>query len=209
LSPYKIAHYLLKAGAVTLRPEKPFIWASGIQSPIYCDNRLLLSYPEIREKIIKAFLKKIKKEEISFDAIAGIATAGIPHASILADRLGKPLLYVRASSKSHGKQNQIEGRFKKGERILVVEDLVSTGQSSLLAVQALRKAGAKVMDCLAIFSYGFAISQKSFQKMRCRLHTLTDLSALIETALKEKEVTLREKDLIAKFSHNPQGWLRN
>lgn len=194
-------------GAVTLRPSKPFVWASGIRSPIYCDNRILLSHPKARDLIIKGFMELLGKKKIRFDAIAGIATAGIPHAAILADRFRKPLLYVRSSPKKHGKGNQIEGRLERGRRVLVIEDLVSTGQSSLSAVRALKRAGAKVVDCAAIFSYGLTASQTSFRKARCRLHTLTGLKDLIAAALKKRAITPKDAALIGKFAKNPAGWL--
>lgn len=200
-----IAALLLKHGAVALRPSKPFVWASGIRSPIYCDNRILLSYPKTRDLVIDGFIALIRKHGIRFDAIAGIATAGIPLASILADRLRKPLLYVRSAPKAHGKGNQIEGRFEKGSRILVIEDLVSTGKSSLDAIAALKKAGAKVNDCLAIFSYGFPVSQKAFRKARCRLRTLTDLDELLRVAIAMKKINPAALKLIREFSESIRG----
>ena len=203
----KIARLLLKLGAVTLRPSRPYLWTSGIRSPIYCDNRLILSYPKERDEIIAAFLSLIRREKISFDAVAGIATAGIPYAAILADRLKKPMLYVRASPKVHGKANQVEGRFEKGVRVLVIEDLVSTGQSSLAAVQALKEAGAEVADCLAIFSYGFDFAFNAFHRMRCKLHTLTGLDPLLDEAIALKTITADEKKMVLRFVKNPKGWM--
>lgn len=203
-----IASVLLKREAVALRPSKPFVWASGIRSPIYCDNRILLSYPKARDGIIRGFIALIRKHKIRFDAIAGIATAGIPHAAILADRLNKPLLYVRSAPKAHGKGNQIEGRFEKGSRVLVIEDLVSTGKSSLEAIGALRKAGARVSDCLAIFSYGFPSSQKAFRKAGCRLTTLTGLKELLEVAVVLKKIAPSDLALVRRFSENPGGWIK-
>lgn len=203
-----IARLLLKVGAVLLRPNQPFTWASGIQSPIYCDNRLLLSDPKARGEVIRSFVTLIKKKKIKCDAIAGIATAGIPHAAILADRLKKPLLYVRASPKEHGKGNQIEGKLKKGSRVLVVEDLISTGGSSLAAVEALRQAGAKVSDCLAIFSYEFPESEKAFDQAKCCLETLTNLKVLLDVAQYSKIISLPERDLIKAFAKNPRQWNR-
>ena len=202
----EIAKLLLKVGAVTLRPAKPFIWASGIRSPIYCDNRLLLSNRQARDEVIHEFEGFIRKGKIRFETIAGIATAGVPHAAILADHLKKPLLYVRARAKAHGKQNRIEGRLEKGSRVLVIEDLVSTGGSSLDAVRALRHRGAFVRHCLAIFSYGLAISQKSFERARCQLYTLTNLETLLTVAVKEGWISQEEKGLIGKFSQDPKGW---
>ncbi len=203
----EIARLLLKAGSVTLSPQAPFTWASGIQSPIYCDNRILLSLPKIRNEVIADFETLIKKGKIKYDVIAGIATAGIPHAAILADRLKKPLIYVRAQAKQHGKKRQIEGRLEKGSRVLLIEDLVSTAQSALAAIQALRAEGAVVRHCLAIFSYGLAVSQKAFEKARCQLYTLTNLETLLTAAMRDGWISLEEKGLIQKFSQDPKGWL--
>lgn len=202
----KVAKALLKLGAVQLRPERPFVWTSGIHSPIYCDNRILLSHPKSRDKVMEAFIELIKKEGLKFDALAGIATAGIPHAAILADRLQKPMLYVRASPKTHGKGNRIEGEFHRGDRVLVVEDLVSTGQSSLEAVKALRQAGLKADDCVAIFTYGFPFSKNAFRRDRCRLHTLTNLKALVDVAVEGERIDTSERALIEKFAKSPQKW---
>lgn len=204
----EIARLLLKAGAVALRPSRPFVWASGIHSPIYCDNRLLLSNPKGRNLAMREFERIIRKGRIRYDAIAGIATAGIPWASMLADRLKKPLLYVRSKAKSHGRGNKIEGRLEKGSRVLVIEDLVSTGQSSLEAVKTLRRAGRNVRYCLTIFSYGLAASRMAFEKSHCRLYTLTHLETLLAVALKDGRISGEEKHLIEKFSQDPQGWLK-
>lgn len=204
----EIARLLLKVGAVTLRPNKPFVWASGICAPIYCDNRLLLSNNRVRSAVVDEFKKVIRKGRVRYEAIAGIATSGIPWASILADHLKKPMLYVRNSAKGHGKKNLVEGRLEKGNRVLVIEDLVSTGQSSLHAVRALKQAGAMVRHCLAIFSYGLPVSQKSFEKARCQLYTLTNLETLLTVALKDGWISREEKMLIQKFSQNPTGWIK-
>ena len=201
-----IARILLKIGAVTLSPSRPYTWASGIRSPIYCDNRLLLSYPQERQKIINGFLKIARDQKFRFDGVAGIATAGIPHAAFIADRLKKPLIYVRASQKGHGKQNQIEGCLKKGSRWLVIEDLVSTGGSSLKAVQAIKKAGGKVVACVAIFTYGFKEAEDQFRKARCPLLTLTDFSTLLKEARRQKKITPREEGLLLRFQKNPHNW---
>ena len=202
----EIASWLLKAGAVSLSPHKPFTWASGIQSPIYCDSRFLLSHPQARNDVIKAFENLIRKKKIKFDAIAGIATAGIPHAAILADHLKKPMLYVRSAPKGHGKGNQVEGSLKKGARVLVIEDLVSTGMSSLNAIKALKKSGARVSYCLAIFSYGFSDAQIGFQVARCKLLTLTSLENLLEVALRQKRITSKEEKNIRLFSLDPKNY---
>lgn len=203
----KIARWLLEVGAVTLRPSRPFTWASGIKSPIYCDNRLLLSYPKARSDVIEAFEKIIGEKRIKCDAIAGVATAGIPYAAILADHLKKPMLYVRSAAKDHGKGNQIEGCVKKGARVLVIEDLVSTGKSSVAAIQALKDAGARVTHCLAVFSYQFKKAEDAFEEARCRLQTLTDLETLLALAVSRKIISKNDRLLIEKFSQDPEGWL--
>lgn len=208
MSPYclmreEIASLMLKVGAVTLRPARPFIWASGIRSPIYCDNRLLLSHPKGRAEVIRDFEKIIRKGRIRHEAIAGIATAGIPYAAILADHLRKPLLYVRSGAKGHGKRNRIEGKLEKGSRVLVIEDLVSTGMSILETVRVLRQAGAVVRHCLAIFSYGLPVAQKSFERARCQLYTLTNLETLLTVALREGWISREERTLIEEFSADP------
>ncbi len=202
----KISQWLLKIGAVSLRPNQPFTWASGIQSPIYCDNRLLLSHPKALSDVIKGFEALIKSKKIKFDVIAGIATGGIPHAAILASRLKKPMIYVRSAPKGHGKGNQVEGTFKKGSRILVIEDLVSTGMSSLNAIEAIRQSGGKVSDCLAVFTYGFPKSCDAFKNSKCQIHTLTALDNLLPVARKLKKITEDQVSLILRFSKNPLQW---
>ena len=199
----KISKWLLKVGAVALRPNDPFTWASGIKSPIYCDNRILLSHPKALRDVIKSFEKTIAAKKIKFDVIAGIATGGIPHAAILADHLKKPMIYVRSAPKGHGKGNQVEGFFKKGSRVLVIEDLVSTGMSSLNAIEAIRNSGGKVSDCLAVFTYGFPEAQKDFSTAKVHLQTLTTLEALLPVAKKLKKITENQVALILRFSKNP------
>jgi len=199
---------MLSEKVVVLRPSQPFTWASGIRSPIYCDNRLLLSNPKGLEIVIEGFEKIIEEGKKSFDVLAGIATAGIPYASILADHLKKPLIYVRAKPKDHGKGNQIEGRLQKGQKVLVIEDLVSTGQSSLAAIQAVREAGGQVDHCLAIFTYGFPKAFADFQQAHCQLLPLTHLEVLIQEALSLGKISEEEVKLIQKFSQDPNGWHR-
>lgn len=204
----EVAKLMLKLGTVAFRPSDPFVWASGIRSPIYCDNRLFLSHPKARATIVNEFQQIIRKGRVRFEAIAGVATGGIPYAAILADRLKKPMLYVRNSAKSHGKKNQIEGRLEKGRRILVIEDLISTGQSSLGAVRTLRRSGTIVRHCLGIFTYGLSSAQRAFERARCQLYTLTDLETLLAVAMKEGWISREEKLLIEKFSQDPKGWLK-
>jgi orotate phosphoribosyltransferase len=202
----EVARLLLDSKAVSLSPRRPFTWASGIQSPIYCDNRLLLSYPQERQKIVNAFVTLIRKQRLKCDGIAGVATAGIPHGALIADRLNQPLIYVRSSAKGHGKQNQIEGHLKKGSRWIVVEDLISTGGSSLDAIKAIRKAGGKVEACVAIFTYGFSATAKSFQKAKCPLYTLTDFTSLLAVAKKKHAITAADMDLLVHFQSSPHNW---
>lgn len=198
-----IAKLLLELKAVALNTEKPFRYTSGLLSPIYCDNRLIISDPEKRNIVIDAFLKLIDKD---CDVIAGVATAGIPHAAWLADRLNKPMVYVRAKAKEHGKQNQIEGRLPKNSRVVVIEDLISTGHSSIAAGQALREAGASVNTCLAIFTYGFTSSKEAFAKAHIELKTLSNFDELIEVAVKEKYITAAQKEILAAWNEDPQNW---
>lgn len=204
----EIARLLLKVGAVTLRPSRPFVWASGIRAPIYCDNRLLLSHRKAREEVVRGFERLIRKGRIRYDLIAGVATAGLPHAAILADRLRKPLIYVRPDHKGHGKRNLIEGRVSRGTRALLIEDLVSTGASVLTAVRGLRAAGVAARHCLAIFSYGLSESQRAFERAHCQLYTLTNLETLLTVAVREGWITEEEKAVVARFSQDPRGWSR-
>jgi len=176
----KIASILLGIKAVTISPSMPFTWASGIKAPIYCDNRLLLSHPRQWKGVIDALEAVLKGLE--FDVIAGVATGGISHAAVLAARLKKPMVYVRSKQKEHGKQNLIEGSLKPGQKVIVVEDLISTGGSSIGAAEALRREDAIVTDCTAIFTYELKASKDAFEKARIRLHTLTGFSALLEVA---------------------------
>ncbi len=178
-----LADELLRIGAVQFRPEDPFTWASGIQSPIYTDNRLTLGYPALRRRICSALADAARQGGIGADLIAGTATAGIPHAAWLADRLDLPMVYVRAAPKGHGRGGQIEGPLAPGQTALLIEDLVSTGGSSLGAVAALRAAGADVHDALALFTYGLDVAHRAFEAAGVRLHTLTDLEALADAAV--------------------------
>lgn len=204
----KVAEILLDAGAVTLRLDKPFTWASGILSPIYCDNRLLMSDVNARREIREAFCHLIKEKGLTCDLIAGVATGAIPHAAWVAERLGKPFVYVRGSAKEHGKQNQVEGKVVPGVAAAVIEDLVSTGGSSVAAVEALREAGAKVEHCLAIFSYGFAEAQEKFDAAHCTLTTLTDFPTLLQIAREKRIIRAEQETLLKKFAQNPRHWLK-
>ena len=177
-----VAQHLLQIKAIKLSPQNPFIWASGRRSPIYCDNRVSLSHPEVRSYLIEQLQAQSSHFE-PFGGVAGVATAGIPHGALLADRLNLPFLYIRSKAKAHGRQNQIEGELHPGARYLVVEDLISTGGSSLLAVEALREAGGEAAGVLALFTYGFAESVKAFEAANCPLHTLSHYDALLKEAL--------------------------
>ena len=204
----EIARILLKSKAVALRPGKPFRYASGILSPIYCDNRLLISLPREREKIISAFLDTIKQNKINFDVVAGTATAGIPHAAWISDRLKKPMIYVRSESKDHGKENCIEGTLNKNDEAIVIEDLISTGGSVINAIKSVRSAGGKCDNCLAIFTYEMKKALDAFKDLNCRLFTLTNFSTLVKTASLEKYVSKKDEEIILEWSVDPQGWGR-
>lgn len=191
----EVSKQLLQIKAIKLSPQKPFTWASGILSPIYCDNRITLSYPAVR-KLIKTGLVEKSKEFGNFDAIAGVATAGIAHGLMLAEGLDLPFAYVRSKPKGHGKENQIEGRLEAGAKVLVVEDLISTGGSSLAAVKALKKSGVEVVGVLAIFTYNFEKSKNAFANANCQLETLSNYDVMIREALASKYINLIDVDLL-------------
>ncbi|MEI6683690.1 MAG: orotate phosphoribosyltransferase [Bacteroidota bacterium] len=185
----KTAELLLKIKAVKLNPKDMFTWASGIKSPIYCDNRITLSYPEIRTFIRQNFVRAIQESNFEPEAIAGVATGGIPQGALVAQELGLPFAYVRSEKKEHGLSNQIEGEVRQGQRIVVVEDLISTGGSSLNAVQALREAGCNIKGMVAIFSYNLLKAEKAFKDADCALVTLSDFDHLILKALEVGYIT--------------------
>jgi orotate phosphoribosyltransferase len=201
-----IAKLLLKIKAVTLNMFPPYRYTSGIFSPIYCDNRLIISYPDKRKIVVQAFLDIIESEHIKFDVVAGTATAGIPHAAWIADRLNKPMLYVRNRAKDHGKNNQIEGKLEPGQIALVIEDLISTGGSSVKAGLALREAGAVVNNCIAIFNYEMQAADMQFSEANIKLDTLSNFSILINVAVKEGYIKEQDKSTILDWSKNPEGW---
>jgi len=206
MSKEEVAELLLKSEAILLRPKEPFTFASGILSPIYCDNRLLLSKVDEREKIVAYYVKKIKDEKIEFEVVAGIATASIPWAALIAAKLKKPLIYIRKSAKDHGRENLIEGGLETGQKVLVVEDLVSTGGTSINSVQSARKEGAVVDQCLAIFTYEMEEAVNGFKTAECELVTLSDFSTLIEVAAEKGYIKDEDIDLLKKWSENPKGW---
>ena len=200
-----LASKLLETGAVRIQPDKPFTWASGLRSPIYCDNRLLLSHPDIRTSVIDLMVKVIKDFEF-FDTIAGVATAGIAHGALLADRLKMPFAYVRSRPKDHGRENLIEGEIKNGAKVLVVEDLISTGGSSLQAVEAVRKVPADVVGVLGIFQYGLPAAKNAFEKAKCPYITLTDFPTIIRVAADKKWIEGHHMEVLRKWSADPQAW---
>jgi orotate phosphoribosyltransferase len=202
----KVAEFLLQIKAVKLSPKKPFTWASGWKSPIYCDNRKTLSYPAVRTFIRQQFVHVINSEFGRPDMIAGVATGGIAHGALVAHDLGLPFIYVRSGAKEHGLKNQVEGDLTVGRSVIVVEDLVSTGQSSLNAVQALREAGCEVKGMVSIFTYGFEEAAKAFVKEKVTLHSLTNYSVLVDQALRDGYIT--EKDLLPlnEWRKEPANW---
>jgi len=203
-----IALILLRVGAVSLKPAEPFRFVSGILSPIYCDNRLLISYPEKRESIIQGYLSAIDKPDMEFDVVAGTATAGIPWSAWIADRLDKPLIYIRAGAKDHGKLNVIEGKVERGARAIIIEDLISTGGSSIRAVHAVREGGMTVTGCAAIFTYGMEKANRRFEEADCPLVTLSDFPALVSVAVEHHFISPDEKQAVLDWSLDPRGWGR-
>ncbi|WP_269318080.1 orotate phosphoribosyltransferase [Exiguobacterium sp. KJ 601] len=200
----QIAESLLQIEAVTLSPTEPYTWSSGLKSPIYCDNRLTLSYPKVRQVIVDGLVKSVNP--IDVDVIAGTATAGIPHGALLADRLGLPFIYVRSSAKGHGKGNQIEGKLEAGARVLVIEDLLSTGMSSIDAAKAIRQAGGDVIGIQAIFSYGLPVLQKNLSDADLTATSLTTFSELIEVAKSTGVLNRSELDSLRDWQENPRAW---
>jgi orotate phosphoribosyltransferase len=190
----QIAEALLSIGAVSLRPDEPFTWTSGLKSPIYCDNRLTLSYPKIRELIAEGFASVIREKYPETQVIAGTATAGIPHAAWVAQKLELPMIYVRDKAKGHGKQNQIEGELKAGSKVVVIEDLISTGGSSLKAAQAVNEAGGETLAVLAIFSYQFRKAEAAFESAGIPLITLSHYSALLAEAVRGGQIRAEAVD---------------
>ena len=190
-----------------LQPNNPFTWASGWKSPIYCDNRVTLSHPAARTHIRQAFAEFIVKKFGKPEVIAGVATGGIPQGVLIAQELGIPFIYVRSSAKEHGMGNLVEGAFEKGQRVIVVEDLISTGGSSLKAVESLKEAGLDVRGLAAIFTYGFKVAQDNFKKANCPYITLTDYSILIEQALKSNYISENDLVHLQNWRENPSTWM--
>ena len=202
----KTAELLLQINAIKLKPKNPFTWASGWHSPIYCDNRLILSFPAIRNFVREEFSKHIEKEFGKPDVIAGVATGAIGIGMLVAEYLGLPFVYVRPEPKKHGRQNQIEGFLQKGQNVVVVEDLISTGNSSLLAVEALKEAGANVKGMVAIFTYGFDIAKDNFKNANVELHTLADYEHLLNLAVAKNYITEKELSTLQEWRKSPSTW---
>jgi len=202
----KIAKISLQTGAIRLDPETPFLWASGYRMPIYNDNRLLLGDSKHRQLISEGFKDIIKSKKIEVDVIAGTATAGIPHATSLANILETPLIYVRPNQKEHGMKNAIEGILLKNQKVLVIEDLISTGGSALKAINAIRKAGGIVDHCLSIFSYDFSKALGDFKNANCQLNTLLTFTELILLAKYDKSVNVKQLSLLKSWAVDPFNW---
>jgi len=202
----EIAGHLLEIEAVFLQPNEPFTWSSGLKSPIYCDNRMTLSFPEVRSKIAKGLSELIQSHYPEVDVIAGTATAGIPHAAWVSDLLQLPMCYVRSKAKAHGKGNQIEGKIMKGQKVVVVEDLISTGGSAITAAEALRAAGCEVLGIVAIFSYQLPTASENLENAGVTAFSLTDYSTLIDVALEKQVVSENDIESLQSWRENPSEW---
>ncbi len=204
----KIAQNLLQIKAIKLSPQNPFTWASGMRSPIYCDNRVTLSHPEIRNTITEGFVE-LSKSFGTIDAISGVATAGIAHGALLAQSLGLPFSYVRSSAKAHGRQNQIEGEIVPGSRILVIEDLISTGGSAIQAIKVLKEAGYEIAGVMAIFTYGFQEANENFITIGSRYETLSNYGVLLQEAKALEYITEAEEKVLQNWNSDPRNWHTN
>ncbi|CAI8307353.1 orotate phosphoribosyltransferase [Flavobacteriaceae bacterium] len=202
----KTAEVLLHINAIKLNPKTPFNWASGWKSPIYCDNRMVLSYPAIRNYVKSEMAKKLEDAYGKPDVIAGVATGAIGIGALVAEELGLPFVYVRPEAKKHGRKNQIEGHLEKGQNVVVVEDLISTGKSSLAAVDALKSAGATVKGMVAIFSYGFEVAKDNFEEKDLDLYTLSNYENLLEQALDTNFINENELEILSQWNANPSEW---
>ncbi|MBO5902466.1 MAG: orotate phosphoribosyltransferase [Tidjanibacter sp.] len=205
-----IAAGLLSIGAVFLRPNEPFTWASGIKSPIYCDNRLVLTAPEVRDRVEAGLADMVKEYYPECEVLMGTSTAGIAHAAIVAERMGLPMGYVRGGNKDHGRGNRIEGRLDKGQKVVVVEDLISTGGSCIEVVEALREAGAEVMGVVSIFTYGMAKGVKRLEEASVENHSLSNFDALVEVAAEKGYIAHEDIARLIQFRNNPsdESWMK-
>jgi orotate phosphoribosyltransferase len=202
----KTAEFLLQINAIKLNPKNPFLWASGWQSPIYCDNRIILSFPAIRNYLRVEFAKQVEAIYGKPDVIAGVATGAIGIGILVAEELGVPFVYVRPEPKKHGRQNQVEGFLQRGQSVVVIEDLISTGNSSLQAVEALKEAGATVKGMLAIFSYGFDVATENFKNAAVDLHTLSNYETLLELSVAKEYISEEEQITLKEWRKNPYAW---
>lgn len=205
----KTAEVLLQVNAIKLSPTEPFTWASGWKSPIYCDNRIILSFPPIRNYVRETMAKQIEKQYGKPDVIAGVATGAIGIGILVAEYLGLPFIYVRPDAKGHGRKNQIEGYIESGQNVVVVEDLISTGKSSLNAVKALKEANINVKGMVAIFTYGFDVADKNFEKENITLNTLSNYENLLEQALDTNYISEKELKTLSEWNSNPSEWNAN
>jgi orotate phosphoribosyltransferase len=206
-----IAKHLLEIKAVYLQPNEPFTWSSGMKSPIYCDNRLTLSFPEIRTQIAEGLSSLIKEHFSDVEVIAGTATAGIPHAAWVSDKLNLPMCYVRSKAKGHGKGNQIEGQVKENQKVVVIEDLISTGGSAITAVDALRASGCEVLGIVSIFTYGLAVGEEKLVEANVEARSLCDYDTLVEVAAQEGYVCEHDLNKLKMWRENPssEAWLES
>ena len=202
----KVAEFLLQIKAVKLQPNDPFQWSSGWDSPIYCDNRKILSYPDVRTFIRQTFVEAINERYSNVDVIAGVATGGIAIGALIAEEMGLPFIYVRSSAKAHGMQNQLEGAYHAGQEVVVIEDLISTGGSSLKAIDALRAADLKIKGLAAIFTYGFDKAEANFKEAKCDVITLSDYDNLIKQAVSENYVTENDVESLSNWRMSPETW---
>lgn len=202
----KTAELLLQINAIKLNPKNPFTWASGWKSPIYCDNRMTLSFPPIRNYLREEFAKSIEKQYGKPDVIAGVATGAIGIGMLVAEYMGLPFVYVRPEAKKHGRQNQVEGFLQSGQSVVIVEDLISTGKSSLMAVEALREAGANIKGMVAIFTYGFPVASENFTNANVQLQTLSDYENLLKLALEKQYISEKELETLSEWNQNPSEW---
>ena len=202
----QVAKTLLQINAIILQTEKPFTWASGWKSPIYCDNRKILSFPESRTYIRQSLVSIIKKQYRNSNLIAGVATGAIAHGALVAEEMGLPFIYIRSSSKGHGKQNQIEGAYHERQSVIVVEDLISSGKSSLEAVNALRKEGLDVKGLISIFTYGFDEASDNFKKADCEFVSLCDYATLLQEAVKQDYIKESNLEILEQWRENPSKW---
>ncbi|MEY4522692.1 MAG: hypothetical protein RIT10_1877 [Bacteroidota bacterium] len=202
----KVAEFLLQIKAVKFQPNNPFVWASGWNSPIYCDNRVTLSFPSIRTFIRQAYSEAVLDYFGKPDVIAGVATGGIAQGALVAQELGLPFIYIRSSAKGHGMGNQIEGAFEKGQKVVVIEDLISTGGSSIKAIQALKEAELDVKGLIAIFTYGFKVADENFKNENCPYVTLSNYDYMIEEALNKDYISPNDVDSLRKWKDAPETW---